>query len=313
MTPPDTVRAGRIDALSLAMGLFFVLAWSSAFTSARIVVADAPPFLALSVRFLISGSLAVALAFAWSQSLPRGRRAWVSLALFGVCQNTLYLGLNFAAMQRMGASNAVLIASMLPMTVAACRILIFRERLPLLAAAGLGLGVAGLALVAAGRLGGGLDLFAVALSLAGLAALTAATLLVRGASNEGNVLMIVGLQMLVGAVTLLPLSLFFETWEVRWSVPLALAFTYTTLVPGLFATLVWFLLVRRVGETAAASFHFLNPCFGVAIAAIILSEPVTRADIIGVAIIMAGILAIQRARRRTTPSDEARLRPSDPR
>ena len=45
----------RFDFIALGMGLAFALIWSSAFTSARIIVADASPLTSLAVRFLISG------------------------------------------------------------------------------------------------------------------------------------------------------------------------------------------------------------------------------------------------------------------
>jgi drug/metabolite transporter (DMT)-like permease len=87
-----------------------------------------------------------------------------------------------------------------------------------------------------------------------------------------------------------------ETIEVDWSGALVAAFVYTTLMPGLAATFIWFRLVGRIGSTRAATFHFLNPFFGVAIAAALLGERLTLADGIGVAIIAAGILAVQMAR-----------------
>ena len=74
---------------------------------------------------------------------------------------------------------------------------------------------------------------------------------------------------------------------------LVVAFVYTTLVPGLAATLVWFLLVGRIGTVKASTFHFLNPFLGVAIAAVVLGEAIGVLDIFGVAIIAAGILAVQ--------------------
>jgi probable blue pigment (indigoidine) exporter len=77
------------------------------------------------------------------------------------------------------------------------------------------------------------------------------------------------------------------------------AFTYTCLVPGLLATVVWFWLVNRIGATRAATFHFLNPFFGVAIAWLLLSEPLGLQDVIGVVIIAFGILAVQISRQRT--------------
>ena len=58
-----------MDIRAIALGLFFVAAWSSAFAAARLIVADAPPFLALSVRFLISGTIALAVGFALGQRI----------------------------------------------------------------------------------------------------------------------------------------------------------------------------------------------------------------------------------------------------
>lgn len=74
------------------------------------------------------------------------------------------------------------------------------------------------------------------------------------------------------------------------------AFWYTVLVPGVLATLVWFLLVDRIGATRSATFHFLNPFFGVVIAWVLLGEPLSLWDVFGVVIIAGGILAVQLAR-----------------
>mgnify|MGYP000529897088 CR=1 FL=1 len=52
----------------------------------------------------------------------------------------------------------------------------------------------------------------------------------------------------------------------------------------------------RIGPTRAATFHFLNPVFGVAIAAVLLGESLGWVDALGVAIVAAGILAVQLAR-----------------
>jgi drug/metabolite transporter (DMT)-like permease len=85
---------------------------------------------------------------------------------------------------------------------------------------------------------------------------------------------------------------------VDWSTRFVVAFVYTTLMPGLLATLIWFWLVGRIGPTRAATFHFLNPVFGVAIAAMLLGEGLGVIDAVGVAIVAAGILAVQLARAR---------------
>jgi len=57
-----------MDGRAVLLGLAFALMWSSAFTSARIIVAYAPPLYSLSARFLISGLIGVIIALMLGQS-----------------------------------------------------------------------------------------------------------------------------------------------------------------------------------------------------------------------------------------------------
>lgn len=282
-----------MDLRAIGMGLAFALMWSSAFTSARMIVAEAPPLMALALRFLFSGLIGVGIATALGQSWLLNRAQWRATLIFGLCQNALYLGLNFVAMQWVQASVASIIASTMPLMVAFLGWAVFRDRVRPLGLAGLVAGVVGVAIIMGARLSGGVDPIGMALCFAGALALSIATLTVRGAASGGNVLMIVGLQMFVGAALLAVVSAFTESWHVVLSMRLVLAFLYTTLIPGVLATWVWFKLVGRIGAVKAATFHFLNPFFGVAIAAAVLGERLGMLDLVGVAVIAAGILAVQ--------------------
>ena len=285
-----------MDFRAILMGVAFAIMWSSAFTSARIIVADAPPLTTLSLRFAISGTIAVLVARALGQTWkldPGQRRATL---LFGLCQNALYLGLNFVAMQTVEAGLAAIIASSLPLWVAFAGWTIFGDKIKPLAIAGLAAGLSGVVLVMGTRLSAGVDPVGVALCIGGVLALTVATLSVKGATSGGNLLMIVGLQMWVGSLALAVAGLASEdlVYEPSWL--LLGAFTYTVLVPGLAATFVWFILVNRVGTVRASTFHFLNPFLGVAIAALLLGEELRPLDLLGVAVITVGILAVQRSK-----------------
>ena len=285
-----------MDIRAIGMGLAFAFMWSSAFTSARMIVADAAPLMALAARFLISGLIGIAIARALGQSWRLDRAQWRATVVFGLMQNAAYLGLNFMAMQRVEASVAAIIASTLPLLVALAGWGLGRERLSRLGLAGLVAGFGGVVVIMGSRVGAGLDPLGIALCVLGAVALTVATLSVRGATSGGNLLMIVGLQMLVGAAVLALLSVAFEPWRLNPTPRLALAFAYTTLVPGLLATWVWFLLVGRIGAVRAATFHFLNPVFGVAVAAALLGESLGLLDLAGVVIVALGILGVQLAR-----------------
>ncbi|MGB1234209.1 MAG: DMT family transporter [Planktomarina sp.] len=281
---------------AILAGLAFAFIWSSAFTSARIIVTEAPPMLSLALRFFISGVLGVLIAKAMGQTWNLTRAQWRAVVIFGICQNALYLGLNFIAMQTVEASLASIIASTMPLLVGLIGWLVLSDRPSGLGLIGLILGTMGVLLIMGSRLQGGADVFGIALCLIGVVSLAIATLTVRSASGGGNLMMIVGLQMLVGAFGLLIPGLIFENWEVTWSPTLVTAFAYTTIFPGLIATLIWFWLVQEIGAIKAATFHLLNPFFGAAIAAALLGEALGWRDVMGVIIITVGIYAVQRSR-----------------
>jgi probable blue pigment (indigoidine) exporter len=285
-----------MDIRAILAGLAFALIWSSAFTSARVIVAEAPPLLSLSLRFLISGLIGVGLARLLGQTWRLNRAQWQTIFIFGLCQNALYLGLNFVAMQTIEASLASIIASTMPLLVGLVGWVWVKEKLPIVGVWGLIVGVIGAALIMGVRIQGGTDFFGIILCIVGVLSITVATLSMRGVSSGGNLLMIVGLQMLVGAIILAFPGVVFEEWEVVWTPKLLLAFSYTVLMPGLLATFIWFWLVGRIGAVRAATFHFLNPFFGVLIAAIFLGESLGIWDAVGVIVIMAGIFVVQTSR-----------------
>ncbi|TXH99643.1 MAG: DMT family transporter [Pseudorhodobacter sp.] len=289
-----------MDFKAIALGLIFAVMWSSAFASARIILLDAPPLWSLALRFLISGGIAVGLARALGQSWHLPRPQARAVVILGLCQNALYLGLFFVAMQRIEASLASIIASAMPLIVAALGWALRGERLPPLGIAGMVAGFAGVAIIMGSRIEAGADPVAVGLCVAGAMALAVATLTVRGASGGGNLLMVVGLQMLVGSAALAAVAAGTEPFHVTPTLRLALAFAYQIAVPGLAATLIWFSLIARIGAVKASAFHFLNPFFGVLIAAMLLGEEVSGLDMVGVAIATFGILAVQMARMART-------------
>ena len=280
------------------MGLAFSVMWSSAFATARVIVADAPPLWALTFRFALSGLIAVLVARALGQSWRLTRPVALSVVVFGLCQNALYLGLNFIALQWVQASLASIIASSMPLIVAALGWALGREKIAPLGQLGLALGFTG-----------GADPVGLALCVIGATALAVATLTVRSVSAGGNLLMVVGLQMWVGSGALALVAAATEPLTLNPTLPLLLAFVYQLFIPGLTATVLWFALVKRVGAVRASTFHFLNPFFGVTIAALLLGEAISLTDIAGVLIAMAGILAVQLSRA-TPPSPPSMPDPS---
>ncbi|MGC1467272.1 MAG: EamA/RhaT family transporter, partial [Pseudolabrys sp.] len=62
-------RSGAVSAPMLLLIAVFVLIWTSAFSVAKLAIADCPPLLLLSSRFLVAGVLMLGVAAA-------GRASW---------------------------------------------------------------------------------------------------------------------------------------------------------------------------------------------------------------------------------------------
>ena len=181
----------------------------------------------------------------------------------------------------------------MPLLVALLGWFFLGQRLSTVGVLGLGLGFIGVILIMGFRLTAGISELGLIYCIVGALALSIATLAVRNTNSGGNLMVIVGYQMLIGGASLSIFSIIFETYKVSFDWELMVAFIYTTLAPGLIATVVWFWLVNEIGAVKAATFHFLNPFFGVSIAALILGEPLSLSDYFGVVIVTIGILLVQ--------------------
>ena len=285
-----------MDLRAVVMGVGFALIWASAFTATRVVAMAFPPLTALVIRFVISGVIGIGLARMMGQSWHLSRREWRALIIFGICQNALYLGFAWYAMQTVEAGAAAIIASTMPLVVALMGWAGFGDRPRPLAVVGLILGFLGVALTMGVRITGGLDPFGAMLCVFGVISLSLATLSVRGTGGK-NLFMVVGLQMLVGAVALIIPALLLERGLPILVTPVVvIGILYSILMPGLFATWLWIALVQRIGAVRAATYHFLSPIFGIAIAVVWLGEPSGLTDVVGASIVALGILMVQRAR-----------------
>ena len=142
----------------LLVGTFCIL-WSSAFSVTKLALADCPPLLLLTARFLIAGLVMLGAAALGGMKTWRGlaRRDLVVFAVLGIANNALYLGLNYVGMRSISSGLSALIVSANPVLTALFAAIFLDERLTWRKAAGLVLGVAGIAFVVEGRMSSGWD------------------------------------------------------------------------------------------------------------------------------------------------------------
>src|ERR1700751_1882617 len=84
----------------------FCLLWASAFSVAKLAIADCPPLLLLMTRFLLAGVLMLGAAAVCGMKLKLSRRDWLIFGVLGISNQAAYLGLSYVGM-RTGSSGLV--------------------------------------------------------------------------------------------------------------------------------------------------------------------------------------------------------------
>ena len=279
----------------ILLGVGFAFIWASAFPSAKIAVQFWPPFLFLFFRFSLAGLFSIILGSYLGQSFKFDKRSLLLIFVFGLIQNGLYLGLIFLALTKIDANVSVIIASILPLTVAFFSWIFFKTKMSLLGLCGLVVGLFGVLLIMLQRVEKEYEMFGIVLCLLGLLATTFSTLIITKINiNKNNILIVVGLQMLAGSLFLLPLSYFLEVWTVSFSITFLFTFLYIAAFPGIIGPVIWFYLQKEIGAVKYSSFHFLVPFFGIGISYCVLGETLTLTDMIGVFIIIFGLYLVNR-------------------
>ncbi|PWR19710.1 DMT family transporter [Zavarzinia compransoris] len=303
MARGDAANGGRgtgIERGEILLVVLFCLLWSSAFAPAKLAVAHAPPLLLLACRFVAAGLLCLGLARWRGEGGWPARRDLAALALLGLFNNAIYLGLSWSGMASVSSGFAAVLISTNPLLTALVAGPVLGERMTGRKLAGLLLGLAGVALVLRSRLGTGAeDAGGALLVLGGLLSLVAGTILYKRLAPRhvgpwtGN-----GLQALAAGLVLVPASLLIEDWstaEATTTVLLAQAWMVLGVSVG--GYMLWFRLLARHSATAASSLHFLMPPLGLGFGWLLAGESVPALDLLGIVPIACGIALVTRPAR----------------
>lgn len=276
--------------------LAFCLLWSSAYAVAKLAIADCPPLILLTTRFLLAGLLMLGLAAITGVSLKMSRRDLLLFAALGVANQAAYLGIGYVGLKTVSAGLSALVISANPVLTAVLAAIFLDETMTWRKVAGLLLGVGGVAFVVQGRLAGGADhLEGIIYTLIALVSLVIGTILFKRFAPKGGLWVGNGVQSLSAGIALLPFA--FATESIGDVVPtwrLLAAMAFLVLLVSVFAYLLWFHLLQVSGATAASSYHFLMPPLGMLFGWLLLGEHVSPIDMIGIVPVALGIYLVTR-------------------
>jgi drug/metabolite transporter (DMT)-like permease len=289
-----------------AAPLTFVFLWATGFVVARLSAGHVGPFTFLTLRFPIAALLMLAIAFlqraAWP-SVPDGLHA----AAVGAFLHGGYLApIYWAVAHGMPGGVSALIVGLQPLMTAFLAAFVLGELISWRHAAGLVVGIAGVALVVWPKLEagftGGITLATTAACIFGAASAALGTVYQKRFASHiplatGGVWQYAG----ASAVVILCLTLF-EDFSFDGSASAWIALAWSVIVMSLGAIALLMLLIRH-GEVARVSgLIFLVPAVAALMTFVLFNERLVPIQLLGMAVCAAAVLMVTRKSFRPSSS-----------
>ena len=294
-------------------GLMLLVAfiWGLSWAVGRILALGLPPMTGAWLRYIVT----MALFYLWFVAralkgqkvnwLPSGRQSWKTLTLIGLTGVLGYQIFFMHGMQLTAAGDASLIITFNPIFTVLLAAPLLGQPISRKMFVGLACGFVGVVVVTGwspntdipfeDRILGDLMILLASLNWAMTTNNTKRMMERRKGEQEATTLEIVVWYSLIGTVMLTPLAAW-ETWQNGLPEP-TLTDWYAIIYLGALSTVLayyWFAIgIEKLGATAAASYIFLVPVFGVLGGVWMLDEKVGWTLLVGFVLIVMGVRVVQ--------------------
>ena len=276
-------------------GLVFAVLWSSASTATKLGLVSVQPLVICVCRFFLAGVLMLAIAHVILRSrLPQGKE-WRQLAIYGLLNISVYLGLYVVAMQHVSPGLGSLAVATNPVMINLISALFFRQPLKgfvvlslLLCSLGVVLAAWPLLQNSSATPGGLLILLVSMLAYSG-----GVLYFSRCSWNNLSIMAINGWQTLLGGIFLLPFAaVTYDASRNVWDWRTIGAVLWLAIPVSIVAVQLWLYLLKD--NAARASFWlFLCPVSGFLIANAVMKEPIGLYTVAGMALVIGGLYLVQ--------------------
>jgi drug/metabolite transporter (DMT)-like permease len=288
-------RQGGRASLPVWLALLTVyLVWGSTYLGIAVTVRSLPPFLMLAARFLVAG--AVLLAWTWLRGgcgrWP-SRREWRAAFLVGAALLCIGNGTVAWAEERgVATGTAALIIASVPLWLSLLDRLLYGRQLGAGTAAGIVIGLAGVALLVAPA--GSSDWLAELSLLAGAGFWALGSLSSRRAPSPSP-LAGAAMQMLAGGALLAVLAVVAgEAGELRLdalSSESLLGLLYLIVVGSLVGFSAYSWLLRAAPTSLVGTYAYVNPVVAMLLGSLLLGERLSWRVLVGGGVILAGVVS----------------------
>ena len=292
--------------------ILVVFSWGMAWAVGRILALGLPPMTGAWLRYVLT----MALFYLWFLGralkgnevnwLPTGRQTWRTLTLIAITGVLGYQVFFMNGMRLTAAGDASLIITFNPIFTVLLAAPMLGQKISRKMFVGLFCGFIGVAVVTGwspntdipfeDRILGDLMILLASLNWAMTTNNTKRMMEQRNGEQKATTLEIVVWYSLIGTVLLTPLAAW-ETWQYGIPEP-TLTDWYAIIYLAAISTVLayyWFAIgVEKLGATAASSYIFLMPVFGVLGGVILLDENIGWTLLLGFILIVIGVRVVQR-------------------
>ena len=275
----------------------FVLIWATGFIVAGIVSTRADPLTFLTMRHGLSIVVFTVLSLAVKAAWPRDPKVWRHAMVAGMLLHGVYIGGVFWAVSNgLGAGMTGLVTGLHPLLTAALAIPLLHERLIARQWIGIAVGVAGVALIVAPKIGGveGMPLVALFVALAATLSLTLGTIWQKRSKPEMDLRVNAAIQFVGAFAITAPVALLTEAGRFDRSPALWGALVWAVLVLSVGGISILLVLLKHGAASKVAPLLYLSPPVAALMALVLFREPLTAVQVAGMVLAVVGAFASRR-------------------
>jgi drug/metabolite transporter (DMT)-like permease len=274
------------------IGLPFSALWASASVASKIGLTAGQPFTISFIRFSIAGILMLFIAHVvLKKSLPK-KEQWKQLAIYGLLNISLYLGLFIIAIGEVSAGLGSLAVAINPVIITVALAIWDKQQLKLIKVISLLIGIAGVSICSYPLIiGSHASIKGLVILFLSMSVYSIGTIYFQKNKWDGlHLLAINGWQTLFGALFTLPALLF--TWESaknNFNISFWGATLWLVIMVSFAAVQSWIFLLRNYGDRSSY-WLFLSPIFGFIFSNLFMHEPIGMLTFIGTAFVFISLL-----------------------
>jgi probable blue pigment (indigoidine) exporter len=277
-------------------GLGFSILWPSAAVATKFGLQVAQPFVICITRFFIAGLIMLFIAHGILRKRLPQKHEWKQLAIYGLLNISLYLGLYVLAMQNVSAGLGSLAIATNPVLINLMAALILGHRLRMVAIISLVLCMTGVLLAAwplfknSYATPGGIGLLMVCMII------YSAGVIYFSKQNWENlhILTINGWQTLLGGLFLLPAAIAtYDSTKNVWDMKMLIPVLWLAIPVSIMGVQLWLYLLKD-NAVKASFWLFLCPVFGFIMASVMMQEPIGIFTVTGMLLTLAGLYLVQK-------------------